>query len=231
MKLSYQPYIDKTVVFCLPGPSYSGRFLVSFTELILDCKAAGINPVISQDYSSMVNYARCKVLGASVSRGKNQAPFGGKIDYDYLMWIDSDIVFNSDKFFKLLEMDRDIASGWYAQPGSTPSGGLYTPVVEKMDDNFFKKHGSYQFLTTEDISKKSKPVKVDYVGFGWVLVKRGVFESLEYPWFAPKLIDIGEGIQDVCSEDVSFCHDVKKAGYDIWLNPQIRVGHEKTLVI
>ena len=24
-------------------------------------------------------------------------------------------------------------------------------------------------------------------GFGWVLIKKGVFETLPYPWFAPKM--------------------------------------------
>jgi hypothetical protein len=231
MSLTYQPHFGKTVVFCLPGSSYSGRFLVNFVSLIEACKDVGLTPLISQEYSSMVNYARCKVAGADVKNGKNQAPWGGKVKYDYMMWIDSDISFTNDSFFNLLKMDRDIASGWYAQPGGASSGGFYSPVVESMDDDYFKKHGTYQFLTTEDMSKKPGPIKVDYIGFGWVLVKRGVFEKLDYPWFAPKLLSIGEGIQDVCSEDVAFCHDAKAAGFDIWLDPKCRVGHEKTLVI
>ena len=221
----------KTVVFCLPGHHYSGKFLVSFTDLILSCYEFGITPFISQNYSSMVNFARCKVAGADVQRGKHQAPFGGEVAYDYMMWIDSDIAFHRNQFYQLLHMDKDIASGWYAQPGGTASGGFYTPVVEKMNDDFFKKHGSYQFLTTEDMEKKKTPMKVDYIGFGWVLIKKGVFEKMEYPWFAPKLISMGKDVQDVCSEDVAFCHDAKQAGFDIWLDPTCRVGHEKTLTI
>lgn len=231
MNLTYQSYLGKTVIFCLPGSHYSGRFLVSFTQLILDCKNLGMNTIISQDYSSMVNYARCKVAGADVSRGKHQVPFGGKVNYDYMMWIDSDISFTTDHFLKLLKMDKDIASGWYAQPGEVASGGFYTPVVKTMDDDFFKNHGSYQFLTTDDMSKSTAPFTVDYIGFGWVLIKQGVFESISYPWFAPKLLKIGEDIEDVCSEDVSFCHDAKNAGFKIWLDPTCRVGHEKVLTI
>ena len=225
MNLTYQPYLGKTIIFCLPGSHYSGRFLVSFTQLILECKALGINPVISQDYSSMVNYARCKVAGADVSRGKHQVPFGGRVDYDYMMWIDSDIRFTSEDFFKLLEMDEDIASGWYAQPGGM------TPVVEKMDNEYFKSHGYYEFISADAMNRRKNAFKADYVGFGWVLIKRGVFESIPYPWFAPKLMKIGEDLEDMCSEDVSFCIDAKNAGYDIWVDPKIRVGHEKLLTI
>jgi hypothetical protein len=178
----------------------------------------------------MVNYARCKCLVADVSRGKNQTPFNG-MEYDYLMWIDSDIIFNSELFQKLVDMDKDISSGWYCQPGGASSTGLYTPVVQTIDDEYFKEHGTYQFLTSDEISKKKKPFKVGYTGFGWILIKQGVFEKMEYPWFAPKLIKLGEDLQDVCSEDVSFCHDARDLKIDIWVNPEIRVGHEKTLVI
>ena len=32
-------------------------------------------------------------------------------------------------------------------------------------------------------------------------------------------------------EDVSFCLDAKEAGFEIWCDPRIRVGHEKSRVI
>ena len=215
---------DKTIIFCLPGRIYSGDFMMSFIELLSFVGSQGANFKVSQQYSSMVNYARCKCAGADVTRGKNQTPFGG-LEYDYMMWIDSDIRFNNEMFMKLVKMDKDIASGWYSQPGGT------SPVVEKMDDNYFIQNGSYQFLTADELSERSDICKVDYIGFGWVLIKQGVFEKLEYPWFAPKIINIDGDLQDVCSEDVAFCHDAKSANFEIWLDPTCRVGHEKTLVI
>lgn len=221
---------DKSIIFCLPGNTYSGNFMISFIELLSYVSSSGGKFKISQQYSSMVNYARCKCAGADVTKGKNQKPFGG-MEYDYMMWIDSDIRFNNEMFQKLVDMDKDIASGWYAQPGGAASGGFYTPVVQTMDNEFFKKHGTYEFLTTEDMSKKTELLTVDYIGFGWVLIKQGVFEKIEYPWFAPKLLNIGEEMWDVCSEDVAFCYDAKDAGFKIWLDPTCRVGHEKTLVI
>lgn len=221
---------DKTIIFCLPGNQYSGSFMMNFIELLALVSREGASFKISQQYSSMVNYARCKCLGADVTRGKDQVPFDG-YDYDYMMWIDSDIMFNNDMFMKLVDMDKDIASGWYAQPGNASAGSLFTPVVEKMNNEYFAKNGTYEFLSTEDLTSKKESFKVDYTGFGWILIKRGVFEKIEYPWFAPKLIQLADGIQDVCSEDVSFCHEAKDAGFDIWVDPSCRVGHEKLLVI
>ena len=40
-----------------------------------------------------------------------------------------------------------------------------------------------------------------------------------------------EKLQDMCGEDVSFCLDAIDEGWDIWCDPRIRVGHEKTRVI
>ena len=180
----------KKIVFCLPGRGCSYTFLKNFVQLCFDIVQAGGSIQISQDYSSMVNFARCKVLGANVLRGKNQIPWDGKLEYDYQLWIDNDIVFNTESFYRLfqLALDKEIAAG--------------------------------------------KPFTCDYTGFGWVLIKKGVFENLPYPWFAPQMqvFESGE-VQDMCGEDVSFCLDAKKEGYEIWCDPRIRVGHEKMRVL
>ena len=71
--------------------------------------------------------------------------------------------------------------------------------------------------TLETMGKRKKPFTCDYTGFGWVLIKNGVFEHTEqmkYPWFAPKMqvFESGE-VQDMCGEDVSFCLDAIEAGF------------------
>ena len=75
---------------------------------------------------------------------------------------------------------------------------------------------------------------MDYAGFGWLLVKKGVFENsdMKYPWFGPKMqvFESGE-VQDMWGEDVSFCLDAIEAGFEIWCDQRIRVVHEKTRVI
>ena len=102
--LARQLIKGKTVVFCLPGRGVSYIFLKSFVQLCFDLVQAGASIQISQDYSSMVNFARCKCLGANVLRGPDQIPWDGKLKYDYQLWIDSDIVFNSEKFYQLIFM-------------------------------------------------------------------------------------------------------------------------------
>ena len=62
----------KQIVFCLPGRGCSYIFLKNFVQLCFDLVQNGNGIQISQDYSSMVNFARCKVLGANVLRGPNR---------------------------------------------------------------------------------------------------------------------------------------------------------------
>jgi hypothetical protein len=222
----------KSIVFCLPGRGCSFTFLKAFVQLCFDLVQNNMSIQISQDYSSMVNFARCKVLGANVLRGPNQVPWDGKLTYDYQLWIDSDIVFNTEKFWQLCDLalneegeEKEIVAGWYAT-----EDGHTTSVAHWLEEDDFRKNGGVMnHENVEGISKRRKPFTVDYTGFGWVLIKKGVFENLEYPWFAPKMQVFESGaVQDMCGEDVSFCLDAKEAGFDIWCDPRIRVGHEKT---
>ena len=227
----------KKIVFCLPGRGVSYVYLKNFVQLCFDLVQCGASIQISQDYSSMVNFARCKCLGANVLRGPDQIPWDGKLQYDYQLWIDSDIVFNSEKFFQLFldanpegEKQREIVAGWYCT-----EDGRTTSVAHWLEEDDFRTNGGVMnHETIESMSKRRKPFTVDYTGFGWLLIKKGVFEhkGLPYPWFAPKMqvFESGE-VQDMCGEDVSFCLDAKEAGFEIWCDPRIRVGHEKSRVI
>ena len=266
-ELAKQLIRGKKIVFCLPGRGVSYTYLKNFVQLCFDIVQAGGGIQISQDYSSMVNFARCKCLGANVLRGPNQLPWDGKLPYDYQVWIDSDIVFNTEKFYQLVlnaipesaitkeevtatvknekgedveqkglalkidpEKERHIVAGWYCT-----EDGKTTSVAHWLDEDDFRTNGGVMnHETIESISKRKKPFTVDYTGFGWLLIKNGVFENegMPYPWFAPKMqvFESGE-VQDMCGEDVSFCLDAKEAGFEIWCDPQVRVGHEKTRVI
>ena len=220
----------KSIVFCLPGRGVSYIFLKNFVQLCFELVQNKASIQISQDYSSMVNFARCKCLGANVLRGPDQLPWDGKLEYDYQLWIDSDIVFNLENFYRILWMQKDIAAGWYCtEDGKTTSCAHWLE-----EDDFAKNGGVMNHEMLDSIGKRRKPFTVDYTGFGWTLIKKGVFEhpELKYPWFAPQMqvFESGE-VQDMCGEDVSFCLDAIKAGFDIWVDPKCRVGHEKTRII
>ncbi len=264
----------KKIVFCLPGRGCSYTFLKAFVQLCFDMVQNGMSIQISQDYSSMVNFARCKVLGANVTRGPWQEPWDGKLDYDWQLWIDSDIVFNTEKFWQLCDtavkdepeekpfdvaeyplwdvsdeelagMDKalldvrrervrrlssyvnPIVSGVYCtEDGRTMSCAHWLDA-----EDFVKNGGVMNHETVESIAKRRKVFSCDYVGGGWLMISKGVFENMPYPWWPPKIQEFPNGIVDYCGEDVGACLEAKKLGIDILVDPRVRVGHEKQRVI
>jgi len=220
----------KKVIFALPGREFSGKFLQSWTELVYACLQNDIQPIMSQHYSPLLYYVRNMCLGGDNLKGIDQKPFGGQFDYDYIMWIDSDIVFTPEHFFKLLQDDKDIVSGLYMM-----NDNIHYATVEDWDDEFFLKNGHFQFLNREMVqAKKGELFTADYTGFGWLLAKKGVFESLEYPWFQPMWTEYeidGKIVRDFTMEDVAFCKMIKEKGFDVWIDPNIIVGHEKMMVL
>jgi len=164
-------------------------------------------------------------LDADVKRGKEQKPFDGKLDYDFIMWIDSDILFTPEQFQRLLSHDMGIVSGVYVM-----EGGKFIATVEKWDEETFAKQGYFDFMTVDETNGKKDLIKVAYTGMGFMLVKKGVFERLEYPWFKPIEKQIGNMV-DFTMEDAAFCLRIREKGVSVLIDPTVRVGHEKKMVL
>ena len=214
-----------TIVFCIPGTTFSHKFLRCWTNILFWCIKNNINPILSNDIDSNVYFVRSKILGGSTLRGKHQKPFNGTIDYDYIMFIDSDIIFTPDDIKALLDMDKDIACGAYLM-----NGGSHYAIVEQFNNDYFLQNGSFQFLSREDLNEKTDTFKVEYCGMGFMLIKKNIIEQLEYPWFYANKFVFNDTIEEFTSEDVSFCMSLNKKGFNIVINPKIRVGHEKSIV-
>lgn len=217
------------VIFCLPGREYSREFLLSWSDLVLQASSKGHQVMMSQQYSSVVHFARAKCLGGNVLKGKDQKPFQGEVEYDAIMWIDSDIVFRPDDFFAMLESPHDVTAGMYLMEDMK-----HFAIVKDWDEEFFKKNGSFDFLTVENVEgiKKigTKYLPVSYAGMGWMMIKKDVIEDLKYPWFFSELEEIGD-LVDMNSEDVSFCKALAKAGHQVHVDLNVRVGHQKKMII
>jgi hypothetical protein len=122
-------------------------------------------------------------------------------------------------------MQKDIASGLYMM-----SDNIHYATVKDWDEEFFAKNGHFEFLTPSKLKQHKQPFKVDYTGFGFMLIKKGVFEKLKYPWFRPLWKNIGDAI-DFTMEDVAFCHLVKEQGINVWIHPEVIVKHEKKVLL
>jgi hypothetical protein len=222
----------KTVIIALPGNHFSGAFLRNWSNALLYLQNKGYTVMMVNDYSSFVPFSRMKTLGLDTLRGVDQKPFNNEVDFDVWVTIDSDIFFIPEQLEQLIE-DTDtypIVSGIYRMIDMKH----YT-AVKTWNIDYFKKHGSFKFLRVEDLEGAPKHVKVAYNGMGFMAVKREVLEKMTYPYFHRELqtFDMPDGkiIKEMCSEDVAFCKNAKDAGYDVMINTELKVGHEKELVI
>lgn len=208
--------MDKlTLAICLPGGYFTNGFLMSMVTFLHELSKNGINYLISNYYSADIYTCRNQILLMNGSPGFKAEVFEGK-HYDYMLWIDSDIKWSTEDFFKLLSLDVDIASATYTSDGDILNAGYLG------NDGQHKIKASNAGMETY--------TKVDYVGFGFILVKRGVFESIKYPWFCSRVAEYKDvGNQVLVSEDVGWCMRAREKEYDIHLDLSTVVTHQKRM--
>ena len=126
------------IIFCIPGRQFTNHFLTSWTNLLSYCFRNNIQAILCNRYTSNVYYVRSMCLGGNVLSGVDQKPWQGKIDYDYMMWIDSDIVFQPEQIMQLLNHKKDIVTGMYKM-----NGGTHYAIVKDWNEEQFLKNGTF----------------------------------------------------------------------------------------
>ncbi|MCR4336117.1 MAG: hypothetical protein NUV57_06325 [archaeon] len=137
--------------------------------------------------------------------------------FDYLLWIDNDIVFSFKQVQKLishLDSGKDFVSGVYFNP---------------LDDGIkpVAYHASGERYKWLEESELNGLMEVDAVGFGFCAFKmdiaRRVFEKFKPRPFNLRQLDDGS----LVTEDQVFCERAKELGYKIFLDSELIVKHAK----
>lgn len=210
--------VHVNLIIATPGNSVLSGYLRSLLGATQKLNELGITWAFSQEYSSHVADAREMTLnGDNQNNPAEQRPFKGQVTYDKILWIDSDIIFSPEDVVKAYESPYDIVSGAYM----LASGEV---VVYK---ELFG-----QGYTMQEVKDMTEPVKVYGAGMGFMAVKSGVFESLTRPWFQSPVVTTKVDGKDftfpIMGEDLSFCHRAQEAGFEVWLDPEIKLIHHKT---
>jgi len=129
---------------------------------------------------------------------------------DYLLMVDDDMVFESDLLDRLLENEKDIIGVAY-HPRTDMQG-----KIKFLDETHFIK------LEESDDPKYKTTFECHATGTGIILIKCEVFRKVPQPWFMFEYYNTG---QVKLGEDWYFCEATKKAGYKIFTDPTIPVGH------
>jgi hypothetical protein len=228
----------KKIIIGLPGNRFSNNFLMSWTRLLDVLWKSNFEIIVLCRYASFVTFSRMQTLGLDVRRGPDQKPFGGQVDYDVWLTLDSDMVFNPEDVLELIQNTEihPVVSGLYLMQNTTNYA-----AITNWDETYFKQNGSFQFLTPQEVENYRKEtgqkfMEVVYNGMGFFACRAGVIERLKYPYFYRELQEIKDDngnviMRDMCSEDVAFCKNLKDAGFSVIVNTNLRVGHEKSFVI
>lgn len=176
---------------------------------------------LSNEYSADLYRCRdkCLLTGGDEADPNLLQPFRGN-PYDFIVWLDSDVTFNPDDVFKLIETcDRE---------GFDILGGV-VPLNPVNVNCGYKKPGEFTKLTKDDIYGKTEPFEVDWVGYGCVCVRKGVFEKMGYPWFRTWMVYYPElNVKMSASEDIGWSLRAKEEhGFKIHVDPSVRLGHQK----
>lgn len=189
------------------------KSLMKTCERLMD---EGITFTFLSEYSSFVPHAReATAMGSKYLRYDKTEIAGGDFTYDKIFWVDSDIVWTPEDFLKLYRRwDLDIVSGLYLldDEKSVPVQVL----------------GDLRRLEKPEVQFREKLFQARAVGFGFVCIKSGVFESMERPWFKLARINRGDEKPELMvGEDFSWCYAATEKGFEIWVDPTVNVIHRK----
>ena len=139
--------------------------------------------------------------------------------FDTLIWIDSDIGFVRQHLQDLIDTEQPFVSGLYTDKCQPPMP-------------FCRDNNGVQ-LTLDDIPKEGM-IKSRFMPGGFLKVDRIVYETI----IEKKLVaQYGGGkfhhfyfgkivLDNLLSEDYSFCELAREAGFQGWINCGIRVNHD-----
>jgi hypothetical protein len=199
---------------CVPYPNHgriSDECLRSIDELL---KVDSLEVAVHKVQTTSIGLGR----NSGINMGASSAVRQGGWDWDYYLSLDADIGFKAEDVLKLLSSGKDIISGAYQ----------YRCDINKMVAGTLNKHGVCEHGTYLDWAETGIR-KVDWAGSGFVLIKREVFEAIDYPWYQEGVTTYtdDQGVVQACyvSDDIVFFTKAIKAGFEVYVDCDCKVAH------
>lgn len=227
-----RPHYD--VVLCITGLHYYLPCVTSLLSTVQYLTSIGMSVYVAADSGPSIHELRDVLINGGPAGNGGYRPFAddeymtewrafdNKFTYDQIVWIDNDIYWVAEDIIRLLEHKEDVVSGLYL-------AGSRTEFVVHIHPS-----STTSVNQLETLRKKANNglLEVFSVGFGFMKVRHGVYESLkrpiyfhtDYTWVLPDGRTIsGKQI----AEDGSFCQRVRESGRKVYVDPHIVVGHFK----
>lgn len=197
-----------------------GQFADSMLRLIAQASGTcGIRPV-SVSTGPLLSRARNKLLSQFLEK-----------DDEYILFADTDIIFEWDDLQYLLEQDKPICGSLYftLDPREQP---VIAHLLELEGEPETYRDVPIERAISEG-GDPAEPFVVSGLGMGFTLIKREVIQALaDAKGGIKKLWPFAETDEEKgYGEDLTFCLRAKELGFDSWLCPKSRVGHIKEIVL
>ena len=133
-------------------------------------------------------------------------------DYDYFLNIDQDVVPPRDMIEKMLNHNKNIVTGVYFNPWERNGEKRILATIWICARNDPKKLVPIK----QDLVAGDNLIKIDSCGSGCLMIHRRVLEKIKFRYDLSE----GEGV-----DDVFFCQDAKKEGFEIYADTSIKCKH------
>lgn len=193
-------------------PSYDGKLDVWYVNALTESIRLGLaNDIFFQpiymSYDALVQRARNDLLAIAVEN-----------DFDDIIWIDSDMEWHPQWLLQLLSYEEDVVGG--------------ACVKKSVEEQYNVK------CQPENLIQNEKGlIEIEGIGTGFLRMSRKAYMSLwkkslpyksngaERRWAFEVKMTNGE----IVSEDITACDKLRKAGFKIYLDPNITCNHIGTL--
>ena len=133
-------------------------------------------------------------------------------DFDYVLYADSDMIFNADDLKRLVAHNVGICSGLYVTRRGENKNVCYEKIITRR---------RFPFRSPELIEDKSTSGfgRVAACGFGFCLIKCSVLKTMFKHY--KSLFEPFKGV----GEDIAFCIRAKRCGYYTFIDRDVKLGH------
>ena len=169
------------------------HFAYSLTQLVKTTSEVGIDTYLYFDSSTILLNQREKLIDEAI-----------KMEADYVLWLDSDMMFPSNVVLKLLAHNKDIVACNYMKRSLPMKTVAYTDLND--------------WDSWVPMEPQEELVKVKGIGMGCILMKTDVFKKLEKPYFEFRF---KEDTKDWFGEDFILQDKIQKVGYEIFVDTML----------
>jgi len=168
-------------------------FAMCLTEMVKLNTMNGLDTHVIMDASTVLLTQRERLAAEARSVGA-----------EYMLWLDSDMVFPASTALRLLAHKEDIVAANYVRRQLPAKGVAYETIGDWENPLIFEPQ--------DDL------VEVEGVGMGCMLVKTSVLDDIPQPWF-----EFGwtPESNDWLGEDMIFCQKMAQAGNTVKIDTQL----------